>query len=168
MEPYHQPPTSLSFNNKAIKTILLAGIVAGTLDLLSAFVVYCAFGPSTVEKLLQYIASGFYGSEAFHGGSTMAVAGTVFHYFFAFSWAFIFYICSFYIVFARNNFVISGLLYGFFVWLFMNFVVVPNSYVPQPTNPPTIGSRLISLSCILFFIGLPIAFIISRYYRTKD
>ncbi|MCO4293186.1 hypothetical protein NF867_09955 [Solitalea sp. MAHUQ-68] len=168
METYQQSSPELSFNNKVLKSILLAGFVAGTLDLLSAFTVYCVFGPSTVEKLLQYIASGLYGADAFRGGTAMALAGTFFHYVFAFSWAFIYYIFTLYIPFARNNFVISGLIYGFFVWLFMNFVVVPNSSIAQPSTAPTFISRFISLSCILLFIGLPIAFIISRYYKRRS
>ena len=64
----------------AIRTILIAGIIAGTLDSAAASVVfYFKLGLSPAQ-VMQYIASALYGSDAFSGGTAMVVIGTLLHF----------------------------------------------------------------------------------------
>jgi hypothetical protein len=57
-----------------------------------------------------------------------------------------------------------GLLYGVFVYLFMNFVVVPLSAVRR-TGVPTLSSRIVAALIIMFCVGLPIALIVRRFSK---
>ncbi len=68
-----------------MKLILLAGLVAGTLDILGALTVYSLIlhkGP--IMLILQRIASAALGQVAFKGGWAMAICGLGFHYIIAF------------------------------------------------------------------------------------
>ena len=56
-----------------------------------------------------------------------------------------------------------GLLYGVAVYLFMNFVVLPLSRIPQ--RPMTVSGFIIGLLTIMFCVGLPISLIMRRYSR---
>jgi hypothetical protein len=58
--------------------------------------------------------------------------------------------------------VLIGILYGAFVWLMMNKVVLPLSQTP--TLKPTLTSALIGMSIIITAIGLPLAFFANRLY----
>ena len=60
------------------RTIILTGLLAGTLDAIAAIVVSQA-SPAAVFK---FIASGAFGAgKAFSGGDIMIVWGVLFHYF---------------------------------------------------------------------------------------
>ena len=63
------------------KLILLAGLIAGTLDILGALTVYSLIlHKGSVMLILQRIASAALGQVAFRGGWGMAVCGLGFHY----------------------------------------------------------------------------------------
>jgi hypothetical protein len=55
---------------RVLSTIVLAGLVAGALDIVAAFASYAAQG-ATVEGILKYIASGLLGAAALQGGMGM-------------------------------------------------------------------------------------------------
>ena len=70
------------------RTIILTGLLAGTLDAVAAIVVSQA-SPAAVFK---YIASGAFGAgKAFSGGDIMIAWGVIFHYFIALSWTLLFF-----------------------------------------------------------------------------
>ena len=60
--------------SRALPTIALAGLIAGILDITSAFVIAGIKGTGSV-RMLQGIASGLLGRRSFEGG--MATAGWV-------------------------------------------------------------------------------------------
>ncbi len=77
--------SGVSFWQSQGKTILLAGFVAGTLDLLGAIIVYAILLKKiTAEKLVRGIASGVFKKQAFSGGTDMVLYGIAFHYLIAF------------------------------------------------------------------------------------
>jgi hypothetical protein len=59
---------------------------------------------------------------------------------------------------------IWGPVYGVLVYLFMNFVVLPLSALPQRAAPP-LSSRIINMLIIMFCIGLPISLIVRRFSK---
>jgi len=67
-------------------TILLAWLLAGTLDITAAFVYYVGSSATGAERLLQGIASGVLGAAAFTGGAATAVLGLLLHYLIALIW----------------------------------------------------------------------------------
>jgi hypothetical protein len=58
--------------------------------------------------------------------------------------------------------VVSGLVYGGAIYLFMNFIVLPLSGVPHPRSAITISSRVNGVLALLFFVGLAISLLIRR------
>jgi uncharacterized membrane protein YagU involved in acid resistance len=105
------------------------------------------------------------GPKAFQGGVQTAALGLFLHFLIAFIWAMIFYVASRRIAFLTERPVIAGLLYGEFVWLMMNCVVVPLSAIhrwPPRTDPASIITGPIGHTVL---VGLPIALAVRKYSR---
>ena len=99
----------------AVNTILLAGFIAGCLDILSAFLQYFINAGKNPVKILNFIASGVFGKEAaYAGGNTMAVWGLLFHFIIAFAFTlFFFWLYPKWNVLAKNKWA-TGIGYGLF------------------------------------------------------
>jgi uncharacterized membrane protein YagU involved in acid resistance len=133
------------------------------LDITQAFIAFGIQNRVPPPRILQSVASGLLGPKAFQGGAQTAALGLFLHFLIAFIWAAIYYLASRQIAFLTHRPVIAGLLYGEFVWLMMNCVVVPLSAIhrwPPATNPASIITGPIGH---LFLVGLPIALAIARW-----
>lgn len=146
----------------AARTIVLAWLVAGTLDILVAVTYYPLTVHVSVERLLQGIASGLVGMQAFAGGMGTAVLGLACHYSIALIWTLVFFVVFPRLRILGRSLVLTGLGYGVFVGLVMNLIVVPLSRTPK--GPFSLTHFLIAVFILLFTIGLPLAGIIGRYY----
>ena len=146
---------------------MLAWLTAGCLDLLGAITVYSLIMQRvTTMRLLQGIARGALGNSAYEGGIATALAGVGFHFTIAFCFTVFYFFIFPYIPFLKKQRIISGLLYGIFVWCVMNLAVLP---LLQIANIPTKWDSIIRGALILMFcIGLPISLIVSRYYLLKE
>ena len=148
-------------------TILTSGLIAGTLDILAAILIYAVIlQKTTAVKILQSIASGVFKKEAYTGGSQMALYGLLLHYFIALAFALLYFLVYPYLSFLKKNTIISGFLYGIFVWLVMSFIVLPIAFPLLPEKHfdfPLILSMLI----LMFCIGLPIALLTRKYYASE-
>jgi len=145
-----------------LKTILLAWLTAACLDLLAAITVYSLIMHRvTTERLLQGIARGALGNSALEGGTATALAGVGFHFIIAFCFTVFYFLIFPYIPFLKKQRVLSGLLYGIFVWCVMNLAVLP---LMKIAALPTKWDSIIRGAVILMFcIGLPISLIVSKY-----
>lgn len=141
------------------RTILWATLVAGTLDILSAFA-----WSGAVVAVLQSVASGPFGNEV-AGSSLGAPLGLLTHF------AIMAVMVTVYVLAAQRMpalnryWFIAGPLYGVALWIVMYWIVMPlrwDSYI-TPHEPLAIAKQLIS-HCLL--TGLPIAWITSRSSRT--
>jgi hypothetical protein len=150
--------------NNPFKTIFWGGLIAGTLDITGACVVSWLRAGVMPVRILQSVASGLLGGEAYTGGAKTAVLGLALHFLIATIWTIVFYLASRRLRFLLAQPIVWGLVYGIVVYAFMNFVVLPMSQFPQRT-PPTLTGRLIGLVIIMFCIGLPIALIVRRFSR---
>ena len=151
---------------QSLRCILLAGLVAGTLDALAAIIVYGpVFGKASASGIFQGIASAAFGKEAFLEGSGMASYGIAFHYFIALSFAAFYFVVFRPVSFFRKNKITGGILYGVFVWLVMNLLVIPMSKIAPRTLHlwPVITGMLI----IIFMVGLPISLIIQSLDKDR-
>jgi len=148
------------------KTILLAGFIAGTLDILVAIFVYAVImDKATAQQVLQSVASGVFKKEAYSGGWEMALYGLGLHYCIAFAFAIFFFVVFPFVPFLKKNKIVSGLLYGVFVWIVMNLGVLS---VVFPNRPPmTWDGVLIGAVILMLMIGLPISIFTNRYYSQK-
>ena len=146
---------------RAIRTILWAGLVAGTLDLTAALIVYTRSGPAAIH-LLQSIASGLIGKAAMDGGGATAALGVVCHYLIATSWAAIYFAASRRMSFLLEHPLVSGILYGgVVVYGVMNHIVVPLSAIGP--RPFTLHGAIKAAIILVFCIGIPIAVIVQRF-----
>ena len=151
--------------SNALKTIFWCGLIAGTLDITAACLYSGLRFGVTPTRIFHYIASGVLGAAAAEGGTKTAVLGLIFHYIIATTWGVVYYLASRRLQFLIDQPIVSGVLYGIVVYLFMNFIVVPLSFVAKRTAPTPISARLIQATILIFCIGLPIAFIVRRFSK---
>jgi hypothetical protein len=141
-------------------TILWGGLTAGVLDSIDAVVAFGLMGMNPIQ-VLQYVASGALGSEAFRGGLATAALGAALHFFIAFVVAGVFYAASRKVNALYRNPTIWGPAFGAAVYLFMNFLVLPLSAVPK--SPFSLGLFLNGIIGHAIFVGLPIAWFARRF-----
>jgi len=143
----------------AIPLILRIGLIAGTLDITDNLI-FNYFRGITPKMVFQYIASGLIGMKAFDAGSASVALGVALHYAIALTWTAVFYAASRKLTILHRRPVISGLLYGAAVYLFMNFAVVPLSRVPHVHNLITLANRINGILALLLCIGLTISLLV--------
>ena len=158
-----------SFNDKhpfLFKRILLATIIAGTLDILAAILVYdIIMQRVTAMQILNGIAMTVFGKIS-GNEIIMALVGLLIHYIITFCFAAAYFLLFPYISFLKKNILISGLLYGILVWFIMNVIIVPAATGHRaPFLLPAFLRQIITL---IVCIGLPIAFISAKYYEQKQ
>jgi len=137
-------------------------LIAGTLDI-TENLVFNLFRGITPKMVFQYIASGLVGMKSFQVGLASVVLGVALHYLIALTWTGIYYAASRKLGILIRRPVICGLLYGAFVYLWMNLVVLPLSGVPHAAAAMMLASRISGVLALLFCIGLTIALLVRRY-----
>ena len=150
----------------SLRTILRAGLIAGTLDALAATIMFMIRGGKDPAGVWRYVASGVFGKEALASVSGMAVWGLVFHFCIALIFA-----ATFFVVYPTlrrliNNPAVTGLLYGILVWVVMNLIVLPLSQIP-PAPPFDLSKALIGMAIIMVCVGLPISLIVHKHYSAS-
>jgi len=149
---------------RPVRTILFAGLLAGALDITAAFLVYGLRGVRPV-RILQSVASGLLGVTAYKGGLGTAALGTLLHFFIAVVAAGVYYAASRKLGVLVRQPVLSGVLYGVLVYLFMNHVVLPLSAVPK--RPFVLSMAAVMVVIHMICVGLPIALVVSRSRDTR-
>jgi hypothetical protein len=149
-----------------VKASLLAGLLAGTSDLIAAILVTWARSGNFPLKILHYIAGGLLGLEkSMQGGFAVATLGLVIHYFIACSWTLLFFILFPMLKFQTINKCLAGVLYGVFVGVMMTFVVLPLTRLPQ--TPFQLQNAVIGWLVLSVALGIPIAIRAYGYYGSK-
>ena len=147
-------PMSLEKKN-GLLAIAVGGVVAGTLDLLQACIL---FG----WDIPLVIAGGLLGKQAFHGGAGTYVLGVFLHFFIACSAAAIYYAASDRLSFLREHPLVCGLFFGGAVQEVMNLVVLPLSAL-HSRGPFELKDLILGLAVHMIVVGLPISFSVSRF-----
>lgn len=145
-----------------LRSIALATLIAGTLDILSAFV-FAGMAGTAPGAVLRYVASGPFGDGVRTGGSGWALAGLAVHFAIMACMATVYFLIA-----ARGpqlveRPILAGFLYGLLLWVIMYWVVKllrwPNAPLPHTTWG--VANALFS-HCIL--VGIPIAWIAARHF----
>ncbi len=147
-----------------LQTIFSAGTTAGILDITGAILVYAfVLGITTTQKVLQSVAAGALGKEAYQGGWNTALAGLGFHFVIAFIFAAIFVII--YPTWKKwfTNPWIGGIAYGIIVWCIMNLVVVPTA--TGKAFKFNLEYFLWGIGLIIFLVGIPISVITHKMQK---
>lgn len=157
--------TAASQQNNLFHTISITALLVGTLDIIAASIKFYIESNSDPIPVLKYIASGFFGKQAYEGGTLMIVWGIVFHYMIAFLFTvFLFLIYPKIMSWIKNKIIIA-ILYGLFTWMIMNQAVVPLSNAPQ--LPFDVADAIKQALILIFMIGLPLVLLAHRYYYRK-
>jgi len=147
-----------------LRPIVIAALIAGTLDILSAFVFagMSGIGPSGV---LTYVASGPFGDGVRGGGLGWAAAGLAVHFAIMTCMAAAYFMIASRVPALVRHPVPAGLGYGILLWLVMYWAVKPLRWpeAPLPHGAWGIGNALFS-HCLL--VGLPIALVAARHLRS--
>ena len=139
-------------------TIIITGLLAGTLDAVAALLVYQV----KPMNMFRFIASGVFGPKALTGGLSMALWGVLFHYIIAFSWTFLFFFLHPRISGISPGKYVNGVVYGVLIWLVMNLIVLPMSRVGQA--PLALKPSIIGAVILIFAVGLPVSLFVHRHY----
>jgi len=146
--------------------VLAGGILAGTLDAADALIAYkLALGFDPVP-IYQFVASGLLGARAYQLGLSSALLGLAIHFLIAFTAAWLYVQASFFLPALRQRYVLTGLLFGIAVWVFMNLAVIPLSRIPP--SPFYLPLSLNGVIGHALFVGLPISWAAQRYVSKDD
>ena len=142
----------------------MGGLIAGTIDISYACIYSYFMRRISPIRILQSVASGALGANAFTGGIKTAVLGLAFHFLIALMAAAVYYLASRRLRFLITQAIVCGVIYGMGIYLFMNFVVLPLSAIPFKMSYP-LASLISGLLIHMLGIGLPIALVVRRYSR---
>lgn len=140
--------------------IVIGGFVAGTFDLILAFI---SFGWGVPRA----IAAGLLGRGALHGGTGIWILGVFLHYFIAYSAAAVYCAASRKLDFLKPHFVVCGIFYGIGFFLVMNLIVLPLSGL-HSAGPYQLRGLVQGLLVHMIFIGLPIGFCLYRFSAREE
>ena len=149
---------SSSTRPTAARTIIIAWLVVGILDISSAIVIWVTRGIG-ITRGLQGIAAGLLGKGSYDSGVATAALGLAIHFFVALIVVSIFYAASRKVLFLTQQAVLSGILYGVGVYLVMYWIVLPTAF---PTFRHRLGNDALAIAIHICLIGLPTALIVRR------
>lgn len=147
------------------KTVIMAGLLVGSLDIISALTHFYLKTGKDPLIVLKYISSAVLGKSAYSGDTTMVVLGLLLHFLIAFIWTIFFFILYPKLKLLSWNRIITGILYGIFIWIIMSRLVVPMS--KASVGPFDLKQAIIAVLILIGAIGLPLSFIAHRYYVLK-
>jgi hypothetical protein len=148
------------------KRLLITILIAGTLDITSAYVNIFIKTGRISRKMFQYIAGGALGlKNTLNGGVSVILLGIFFHYFIVLCFTLFFFL-----LYRKNrifgiNKYLAALLFGIFIWAVMNLVVLPLSALPP--SKIRIGNALLDSLILAVMIGLPVS-LSARHLAPRD
>ena len=151
-----------SVNQSAVRTILMAGVVAGIFDGTYAVAYFGLTRGVPAHRIFQHVASGLLGRSSFDLGWKSVVLGVACHFTVAIGAAASYAIASKAMPILVRKPVLFGPLFGLAIYVFMNFVVIPLSRVTPSRGPAAADVLITGVLVHMFLIGLPIALILSR------
>jgi uncharacterized membrane protein YagU involved in acid resistance len=145
------------------RTIGLATLVAGTLDILFAMILTLIFGRE-IPNMLRYVGSGPF-PAATDMGAAGAILGLVTHF------ALMAIMATAFVLAARQwpaliqKPIQWGIIYGLATYVVMNWIVVPLRFAtPLPPKPLSIATQLFAH---IVLVGIPIALVAARHLRAR-
>jgi hypothetical protein len=152
---------------RALKTIVIAGLTAGALDITYAFIIWGLRGVSPI-RIGQSVAAGLLGRDAAVGGGTATgLFGLLLHFILATIIAAIYYTAARNIRLLVDRAVPFGIAYGLVTYGVMNYVVMPLSAIGRAGGGGPLYITITGILVHMFLIGLPIALITRRGLRRE-
>lgn len=146
------------------KTILVSGLLAGLLDAVAAVLLYVKiFNAHNIGVVFRYIASALFEEAMTAPGPLYPIIGVALHFIIAIIWAAI-YVILIQPVFKPGALWAKILLYGSFVWVGMNGIVLT---VASLTSRYSNASILKSYAAIAIAVAIPICLIAEQNLKRK-
>jgi len=154
--------TSLINRNSLLRLSVIGGLIIGILHLIiQVGIVFGLLLKSPYISSLQFVASGAMGNASYTGGLATALLGLVLELIMTIIIAGIFIMGADRIPLLRQHVIPGSLLYGFGVFIVMNFIVLPLSAAPPLPAPPMWLVIEMILEHVLL-IGLPLGILVQR------
>ncbi|WP_114954425.1 hypothetical protein [Sphingosinicella terrae] len=112
-----------------LAAILAGGFVAGAIDIAYAILANLPKGVAPA-RVLQSVASGLLGRDAYQGGAATAAFGLFLHFAMTVAMAALFVAAARSMPALRQQLLVAGLVYGGLIYFAMRWVVVPLSRFP--------------------------------------
>jgi uncharacterized membrane protein YagU involved in acid resistance len=93
----------------------------------------------------------------------MYLYGIILHFIIAFAFTIFFFWLFPRVKFFSQNKILAGIIYGVFVWMVMNLVVVKLSNVPR--QPFDIVGAMITMIILIACIGIPLSYMANAFYK---
>ena len=148
-----------------LRPILIATLVAGTLDMLAAIGLTLFYARRTVADMLRGIASGPF-PAATEWGTKGAALGLAVHFTLMAIMVAVYVFAAARRPALRARPVLWGVLYGLATYVVMNLIVVPLRFAGA--FPPGTRSVVTQLFCHIVLVGIPIAWIAARHLRRRS
>jgi len=148
-----------------IKFIFLTAIIVAVLVIAAAILNAYVSSGTAPSVVMQFIASGAFGKQAFAGGLPMVLWGCLFHFLIATSWTLLFYLLYPRTALLAKNRIVSGIAYGSFIWFFMTFVVMQLDNTPKQVFD--LKNAIVDVGICITTAGLPVAVLVGKYYSRK-
>ncbi|SDC24193.1 hypothetical protein SAMN05444678_10261 [Sphingomonas sp. YR710] len=151
------------FRSAAERAIVTATAISGTLDLLSAFL-FAGMKGNSPARVLQSVASGPFGSTMFDRGARGALAGLLVHYGLMTIMVSVFVLAVTRLPALLRRPAITGITYGFGIYLVMYWIVLPLRY---PAAFPQTGAWQVTNALIshVLCVGLSMGLVVGRILR---
>jgi len=146
-----------SGKKSALLAIAAGGLLAGSLDLTQACILFGA-------KIPLVIAAGLLGRQALQGGIGTYLLGVLLHFFIACSAAGIYYAASRRLHFLTEHPLVCGLFFGAAVEEVMSLVVLPLSAL-HARGPYELHDLILGLVVHMVVVGLPISYSVRRFAK---
>ena len=151
----------MASNPSLFRSILRAGLIAGTLDISAAIIQYLIVTGNNPVRILRYIAGAIFPPELVSNNPLMPVVGLLMHYSIAMTYT-IFYFMIFPVIRpVAKHWILSGAVYGLMVWVVMNLVMVPMTRIGH--RPFHLVNSLVGAGILVVCIGIPIAYYANRH-----
>jgi hypothetical protein len=150
-------------NNGFWRTIFWSGLLAGTLDIGAALGHYYLKTGKDPMRVMNFIASGVFGTRAFTGGTSMIFWGFLFHFMIAYAITIVFFLLYPRLSILSWNVAVTAVILGIAAWLATNLVIVPLSRTPDIKS----GTEQVitGMAILVLCIGLPLSIMAKRYYK---
>lgn len=150
--------------NPMLRPIAIATAISGTLDILFAMILTVAFGRQ-IGNMLRYVASGPF-PAATDMGAGGAILGLLVHF------TLMAIMATGLMLLVRwkperlDTPVWTGLAWGIITYFAMNWLVVPLRFgTPLPPKALSVATQLFAH---IVLVGIPMAFVASRYLRARE
>ena len=145
------------------KHVIKAVVIAGSLDIVAAFAQAYMRNKVAPDVVLKYIASGWFGKDAYSGGIEYSIFGLFIHVLIVFACTLSYFLMYPKLKILHKSIWPGAMLLAIIAWTVTTSIIIPLSKIETP--PFNVANAIIAILILLFCVGLPIAFIAAKFYK---